>query len=306
MADDDPVEMFAKGSEDDTIRVATTYDRNTLLFGDRNQYVLNGRQLMTPKNPSIVVLSAHEDAVSAPPINSGNYVFYGKSRAGVASLHQIQMGQLVDSPESYEVSQQLDRYLKGSPLQILALTAPNYVVLRTSQVNHGFYVYQYMDTPAGTERLFDAWSRWEWHEDLGHCIGLSHHDGDILAYTVREQGGNLFAVCDRFYRETAMAAMPYFDSMVQTQITPVPNKWWPDTSVVSAAFDATSTYFLIGHDADKLAELAVQYPDDLDSLWMGYVSPAYVIPTNPYVRDRNDKAVVNGRLTISRYLVSVG
>ena len=303
--DDDPVEMFAKGAEDDTLRVATTYDRNTLLFGDRHQYVLNGRAPMTPKTATIVVLSAYEDAVDAAPINSGNYVFYAKYRNELSSLHQVQMGQLVDSPESFEVSQQLDQYLKGRPVQLVALTAPNFVFFRTSDLDNGIYLYQYIDTPAGTERLFDSWSKWQWDKSLGTGCGMTQHDGDLIVFTARQKNGKMYIVADRFYRDTALSALPYFDSAFQYPGAFPANKWDGDDVNGAIAFDRDSKYFLLGHDLNKAAGIVEQYPADLRYLWAGVECPAFVIPTNPYTRDKNDKAIVNGRLTITRFSVSV-
>jgi hypothetical protein len=38
---------------------------------------------------------------------------------------------------------------------------------------------------------------------------------------------------------------------------------------------------------------------------VGFDYPAYVSPTNPYIKDKNGKAVVVGRLTLGRVAVSV-
>lgn len=304
VADTDPIEIFAKGSEDDTLRAATTYDRNTIIFGDRAQYALNGRQLMTPKVASISVLASVENAVSAPPVSSGNYVFFGKSRDNVSSLHQLQIGQLAESPESYEVSKPLDRYLRGAPVQIVALTAPNMVFMRTTGLADGLYVYHYMDTPAGTERVFDAWARWQWASVLGRVVGIAPHNGDLLVYTVRNAGGRAYVVADRFVTATVVADRPYFDSAYPYLQAPAAGKW-PGDPTASVAFGATSQYRFIGQAANAKQSMAAQYPNDLADLWRGTDNVAEVIPTNPYIRDREGKALLMGRLTLTRAVATV-
>lgn len=304
VADTDPIELYAKGSEDDTLRAATTYDRNTIIFGDKAQYALSGRQPITPKNASIVVLSAYEDAVAARPINTGNYVFYGKTRNNVASLHQLQLGQLVDSPESYEVSKQLDRYLRGTPVQLVALTAPNMVFLRTSGLTDGVYVYHYMDTPAGTERVFDAWARWQWAPVLGSVCGITPHKGDLIVFTARTKGTKVYVVADRFVTASVLADRPYLDSAYKYGKVFGANKWDGDPAA-SKAFDSTSEFRFLGQSAAAKQDITTQYPSSLGSLWVGTESTATVIPTNPYIRDRDGKAIVMGRLTITSAAVSV-
>lgn len=315
--DDDPVEMYALGAEYDVISAGTTYDRNLLLFGKRKQYVVSGRQPLTPRNASVVVQSSHEDAVDAPPISSGNFVFYTKYRNGIASAHQVQIGQLADTPESYEVSKQLDRYLLGRPAELVATTAPNMLFLRTESQRNSLYVYTYLDSAAGSERLFDSWSRWETAPETGVIMGLSRYEGDILAYSVRvgrglnDTANKVFAVADRFVLDTARSAYPYLDSRrslatiigsAASSLSPQ----FPNIGNASAAFDDTSQNYLFGTSYADLPTLSGQLPPVNNStLWVGWNFSAYVTPTNPYMLDMNGKAIVTGRLTIVRAVVSI-
>lgn len=310
----DPIELYALGAEDDTIRVSTTYDRNLLLFGKRKQYVVSGRQPLTPANASIVVQSSHEDAVDSFPVNSGNYVFYNKYRNGVTSTHQVQIGQLVDTPESYEVSKQLDRYVVGMPHEILAVTSPNTVMLRTRAVRDAIYVYTYLDSSSGSERLFDSWSRWQWNPNMGSIAGLSKHNGDILLYTVRrgkDQTGaeSIFMAADRFVLDTSPSKYPHVDNLrlesdLSTTGTSVSDGMLgvDDRAV---AFSAGHVLFNIGLPQARRAELEAAYPGTGLYRYTGWEFPAYVTPTNPYILDSNGKAIVSGRLTLMGVNVSV-
>ena len=310
---DDPVELFALGAEDDTIRYTTTYDRNLLIFGKKHQYVISGRQPLTPQNASIVVQSSHEDAVDAPPRNSGNFVFYSKFRNGKASMHQVQIGQLVDTPESYEVSKQLDTFLTGKPSQLVAVTSPNMVLLRTEGNRQGVYTYAYLDTAAGSERLFDAWARWTWAEQVGYLVGLSQHDGDILAYMLRRDtvSGKVFIAAERFVLDTELSDRPYLDSLrnYATDTFPRTAKGTTyDTAGLQGAVDNTHPYFLFGSEGGaeaKVQDFLTQNSVPQASMWRGWNYDAYVTPTNEYVKDRNGKAIVNGRLTYTSILVSI-
>jgi len=316
IADNDPVEMFALGSEDDIIKTSTTFDRNLLFFGKRLQYTVNGRQPLTPRSASIVILSAHEDAIDAEPRNSGNYVFYCKSRNGSTSMHQIQIGMLADSPESYNVSQQLDKYLPGKPVEIVAVTAPNVVLLRTDAYRNRLYTYTYLDNAPGTERLFDAWARWEWGAAVGDIVGLSRHDGDVLVYALRsglDRHGSrkVWIACERFVLDTGLSPYPYLDSL-----RPAASMTYPDDNtfvheeaelngLASIAFGDTTPFRLLGTPWDRRLEFEEQYPGYVTDAWVGLDYDAYATPTNPYARDKNDRAIVNGRLTLGRVSISV-
>lgn len=307
--DNDPVEMYALGSEDDTIYWDATFDRNHILFGKKYQYVLPGRSMLTPRTPSIQILSANEDAINAEPKTSGNFVFFAKDSTTKGSLHQIQMGATSDSSESYECSQQLDKYIKGKPVQLLAMTAPYNIVIRSDRKPNGIYIYAYLDAMTGSERLFDSWARWEWDRKLGPSVGVSKWKGDLLNFSFRPgPNGTPLVVCDKFTFETDISERPYLDSLVPLDAKVKGNvPWWSVDweSVCDVAYDNTHKYFMLGSNYSKIDRNIPDWEADVNSLWLGVPYEAYVIPTNPYIRDRNDKAIINGRLTLSHLEVAV-
>ncbi|APL99497.1 tail protein [Aquamicrobium phage P14] len=304
--DSDPIEMYALGSEGDVIVSGVTYDRNLTLFGQRFQYVISGRNAITPTNASVVVQSAHENSVDAFPVNSGNLVFFTKYRNRMTTAHQLQIGLVADSPEAYEISRALDTYIKGRPVEIAANTSPDVVVLRTDTQRRSLYVYAYMDTAGNQERLFDSWSRFDYHEEMGALIGVSVHEGSLRLYWLREgrtEAGAYQAavVCDEQSLESETSETPYLDSWTahnQSQIV-LPSS---DTAY-GYAFTSNTPQGMLGVTHNRLHELDT-YPDK-SQLREGYLFESLVTPTNPYMRDRNDKVITTGRLTLGRILVSV-
>lgn len=305
--DNDPVEMYALGSEDDTIYWDTSFDRNHVLFGRKNQYLIPGRSLLTPKNPSIQVMSRIEDAVEAAPQQSSNFVFYAKDTATKGSLHQIQVGATSDSAESYECSQQLDKYMTGKPCEILCMTAPFNIIVRTRGKYNGFYVYTYLDSMQGGERLFDSWSRWEWDEKLGSCCGINKYKGDLLCYTARYTATGLWLVCDKFTFDTDLPTVPLLDSWRSLPTAEQYTLWWTADfeQVASVAYRNSHPYFMLGSAFKARDTNMPGWSADKAHLVVGINFNAYCVPTSPFLRDRNDKAIINGRLTVSSLTVAV-
>lgn len=197
--DNDPVGQFtAAGVENDTIRNGVLYDRNLLLTGDQHVYVLNGKQAFTAKSPNIGVQFSGKGMGWATPAGAGKYVYLLKEDAavGAAKLMQVQSGLYQDGPDLNDVSKQLRDYINGFPAEMVALANPGVVVVRTEPYPkstggfprsrpHGLYIYQYLDGN-NEERLYDAWSAWEWDPSLGIPIGITDSGtGDsFLIYTL--------------------------------------------------------------------------------------------------------------------------
>jgi hypothetical protein len=308
----DPWEGFALGAEDDTIRYSTTYDRNLILYGKRFQYQISGRQALDPKTASIVTTSAYKDANDAPPLASGNFVFYAKystlsgTEEKATSLHQVQAGVIADTPESYEVTQQLSTYIRGKPVQLVCVEAPNLVVLRTDTERDKLYTYTYLDSANASERLFDSWSKWTWEPEVGAVIGTSLKGTTLLVYMLRHDGTNCWIACEQFSLATGLSKYPYLDSLrPYSAIAAGTGAVKLTTPRMSVAFGDTSDNYMIGTPMLKLTLFMVDYAGQEAALYGGFAPLAYVTPTNPFKRDRDGNAVTSGRLTLGAVGVSV-
>ena len=123
--DIDPVSIFALGSETDTIRHSVIFDRSLLLFGDNQQYVIDGRNPVTPSTSTIIQSSAVEDATDCPPVVGGSLVFFGKRREGSAEIFQMEVGDVADTSNFTGLGLQLSDYLPGRPAQLLYVASPS-------------------------------------------------------------------------------------------------------------------------------------------------------------------------------------
>lgn len=318
--DDDPWEGYALGAEDDIIKYSALYDRSLLLYGQRFQYVVSGRQAFVPATANIAIASAYKDVVDAPPKSAGNFVFYckysGTTGKEVTSLHQVQPGVVTDVSDTYPASQVLDTYLKGKPVELLTMQAPNIVFLRTTDNRSKVFTYSYLDNPNSGERLFDSWSHWDWLSPVGSLAGMSEHKSDVLFYMIRsgttEDGqATVWYAAEKFVRDTDLSDYPYMDSL-----RPLSDFITPDavtslhggspTGGLAVAVGRGVPEAFLGVTIDRLEdEFLPTYLGIIESCWVGYCPETYVIPTNPFMRDQNGQAILSGRTTVGKIRVAV-
>lgn len=232
LGEDDPVEVYALGSEGDTIRQATVYDRNLLLLGDQFHYTMSGRVAQTPTAASISVQATIQGTSGALPKSAMQHTFFLKEDTQLAAcrLMQIQLGLFQDSPAVEDVSKQLRDYINGSPAEMAIVTGPSAVFVRTEHFLRaqgafpiarpwGIYCYNYLDQADG-QRLTESWSAWEWHEALGTPIGLtttSSGDG-ILVFTMafgRNESSQMVrsVLVQQFSARPDPTGLPYLDGL---------------------------------------------------------------------------------------------
>lgn len=300
---DDPVEMSSAGNEDDHIRAALMLDRNLVMFGDLQQYFLNGRDVLTYSNAALAPMSAYEGSASAVPASLGGQLFFTQYRGGRTQLMQMQTGNFSDTFDTYSVSQQLSTYISGEPVQIITASNPQNVIIRTESNRNGFYVYAFMDAPGQQTRYWDSWSRWEWQEALGQVIGLSTYDNSILVFTLREGRDGWSVVCDSLSRDSDHDSMPILDSRrpYPMDISYVPERYRGE---YFAAIKGGHKQQYRGIEALNAAELVDGAAVTAADVSVGVPPPTYYEPTAPYRRDSNNVAILDGRMTLTSMLLS--
>jgi len=318
--DDDPIEMYALGAEDDLISQSVTYARDLFLFGQRKQYVVSGRAALSPTNAGITVVANEQDADATRPVVVGNLLYYGKYESAenqqgaspyAGRINQFQLGLFQDTPETHCVSQQLPRYIRGKPIELAALSSPGALLVRTDGYDYGLYVYAFIDQPGTQTRAWDSWSRWQWATQVGRIIGVTSYESALLVYTLREITGAVYVACEKFTLDGGLSVRPYLDMQrsVYRYIASEGTIRLDNTDDFPngyVALPATTPRAWLGTGLADLLDAWEGWDDaDRNAAIVGTAFDSRVIFTPPFVRDNNDKAVTNGRLAVVRYVVSV-
>lgn len=317
--DDDPVEVYALGADDDIIRHSVFFDKSIVFFGERQQYTIDGRVPITPGTTTVIQSSAHEDATDAAPVSRGELVFFAKRREDLTKINQIEVGDVQDTSRVTEVSLQLYDYIGGRPVQLLAVTNPDMLLVRSTKSYNDIMIFRYLDR--GAERLLDSWSRWEYHVDLGPVIGMSSYEDQIILFHhyVNRTTGRVYVVACSQSLLTQVDDLPYLDCRVQADMLAV-EPFGNEGSIAVAVGQTHAKAYLQGeYNALSTAappspahtyhvglhKLQADYPDlTSNQAYYGFPFRAHVELTSPYRRDQNGVAVTTGRLTISRVDVS--
>lgn len=303
---DDAMEFLSQGAADDELRYGVLYDQNLVLFGLKRQYIINGKQPLTPTNANMVPMSSHADAAELPPLSAGDFIFYGKKGPSSSSVHQIQPGENTTSPASYIISSQIDLYLKGDAIELASQAKPNTLFLRTAGSRSSIYLFSYFDQQEGRKQ--DAWHRWDYNPAAGCVVGMQSTPQGLLVFTMRLKGTKLYMVADLQVMTTGLATTPYLDSQrtVADLLAHSTDSMTLATAGLSVAFDATTQWMFLGRDASQYAALLTEFPVPGNThAYVGYPYECFVTPTNPYQRNGDGDAVTSGRLTVGKFIVDL-
>lgn len=322
--DRDPVEIYALGSEDDTIRHGVLFDRSLLMFGDRQQYVVPGQNPVTPSTSTVMQSGAIEDSVDAPPVAGGSLVFFGKRREKSAEIFQIAVGDVADTTNYTGLGLQLLDYIPGKPAQLLHVSSPSLLFVRTDAAPSSLFVFRYIDQ--GNQRVLDSWSRFDYGDIFGQIVGMFLHDDALYLEVWREapkidgvvwtgaNGGYGWRVLERQSLLPQVDSLPYLDSMrpASSFISGVAYREWYNQPYLTAAVAKTGgAAWMHGvHPAPASTGLFDATFGTIGAtqaqVYVGLPYESYVELTSPHRRDANGLAITQGRLSVSSLDISCG
>ncbi len=314
LVDTDPIDMFALGAEDDVLRHSALFDKSLFVFGDKRQYVINGRTVLTPTNQNITVVSQFPNTTGAQPQGSGNFIFYtkpGDTTQPVITLNQMQYGQIADSTESYDLSQQLTDFCSGVAAEITPITSPTAIIIRP-ETSQNLYIFRYTDEVGTGRRLQAAWDRWLFDSAYGTIISLATNNDEILAMVMRRsEAGVTYLAMEQMSLRPAKSEEAYHDSY-QT-VTGVGNAAAFPSPYINGSPNLRDrcyitvvggTHPLTGAVYTNRSELTADQIDG-GTLVGGIPFVSKVTLTNPYQRDAQGNAILYGRLTLTQLNMSV-
>lgn len=334
--DNDPVSIYALGSETDTIRHSVIFDRSLLLFGDSQQYSIDGRNPVTPSTSTIIQSSAIEDTTDCPPVTGGSRVFFGKRREGSAEIFQMEVGDVADTSNFTGLGLQLSDYLPGRPAQLLYVASPSTLFVRVSEAPHSVFVFRFIDQ--NRQRILDSWSRFDYHPAFGLIYGMFYHEDALYFRIAREawvdgdghvwtggRGDYGFDVLERQSLLPQVPGLPYLDSMRKADFlyagVAYGSDWWAENYPFLATVftrDKIANYLPTDPAPPKfqywlhgvqpniktLAEWDAAFADiptrDTNYCVVGIPFDSYVELTSPVRRDQSGQPIMQGRLTVNK------
>jgi len=302
LADDDPIDI-ASALGTYVLRKMVPHNRDLIIFSDQAQFIVFGRNVLTPRNSSLVLTTEFEADLTARPVAAGRNIFFAYEYGQYTGIHEFFTDGGEDVNDSRPITQHVLQYLKGTASKMTSTTNFNKLIVSTDDDGQVLYVYEYIWV--NREKVQTSWSKWRLPREVEHTFFV-----DNLLYVICKQG-NDFDVFTLNLDNTDDEGVPY-RVMLDEKIK----------------IDAVETTFDVPYSVDNINNyVAVQgagcpHPgmrvliDSIDgntitlktdmgggSVYFGKRYTSRYIPTSPFVRDRNNVKVGSGTLMIKQFTV---
>lgn len=296
--DDDPIDISSAIGTFVLKRLAP-HNRDLVIFSDDVQFVVFGRNSLTPRNTSLVLTTEFEADLRASPVAAGRNVFFAFKYGNFTGVQEFFTQD--DINDARPITQHVSQYIRGAPSQLISTTNFSKLMIRTDDDLKTVYVYEYVWLNG--EKVQSSWSKWKFPLDIQHMFFV-----DNLLYTVtgNAEDYELYSIdLDDNFDE----GVPYRVSLDQkVKFANVNKTIYPDYNI-----DDITNYIAVQGEGcpnpgmrakiSNYSQGQVTLESDMSggSVFFGKKYKCKYQPTMPFVRDRDGVKVGSGTLNLKQF-----
>ncbi len=216
ITDGDPIDYSASHDEVSLLKYAVTFQEALLLFGEKNQFVLDSPDILSPSTAVITHVSPYSIDPDIRPVAGSKTLFYcsgeDDTSTGATRVKEFYIDSDHDRKESADITAHVPKYIPENITRLVS-TPDREMLFLLPSTGTELYVYKYYWS--GTDKIQSAWFKYTLPPGcLCRSIELI---GDTL-YLFNEYAGalhleKLLIDTDAVYTETV------FDYCLDRQIT---------------------------------------------------------------------------------------
>ncbi|WVH05417.1 tail protein [Agrobacterium phage Alfirin] len=181
LVDTDPIDISSTSVEASVMRAAIPNNRDMVVFSQKGQFLIFGRNVITPQNAALVLTTTFEAELKAKPAASGPYVFFATNYGRFTGIREFYSEGTTDANDARLITQHVKEYIVGRASRIIASSNYDMVLVQTDRDRNTVYTYQYIWS--SNEKVQSAWSKWV----LPFETVYSFFDEEMIYFVMRQQ-----------------------------------------------------------------------------------------------------------------------
>lgn len=306
VADSDPIDVQSTAKGVTKMLYGVPINRDLVIFADNAQFVILGRNTITPDNCSLILTTSFEINLDLPPVPAGRNIFYGFNYGAYLGIGEFFTSDSADVNDSRAITEHVLKYIPEGARRLASSSNFDTLLVQTAN-RKDLYVYEYIWV--GDRKAQSSWSRWMFPSDIYHFFF-----SESVVYVISRSGNNYFlekfdlntqfdedlnyqVKLDRKRLITGVTTtvtnpLPYvtdIDDMVFVQGTGCP---YPGMRAMVSSYNAgTGVVTFTTNMGGGTIIAGIRY------------RTAYR-PSMPFVRDRDGVKIGTGRLIIGKFIIN--
>lgn len=308
----DPVDGYADTDEINNLVHHAVLDGDIIFFAENGQFLIDGSKPLTKDNLTFKRVTSYPMNTLAKPAVTGESVMFSFKSGKYAGIREMFTDSFTDTKRARPVTEHVAEYIEGTPIDLIASPNINTLFVLTDINRDTLYVYDWLWI--GDQKAQSAMHTWKldgiieyvkFIQDRAYFVirrstGVyleympisSDSDDNGLDFPLRlDQRSTVSAVYNNFRWEFSL---PYEVSDYDKLRAVRGEGCWDADKGTSVIFENDGNDYWTYDDLADLSE------NTTCTLNVGTVFTSKYIPTRPYLKDQNGRAIGLDRFTLAK------
>ena len=182
LIDSDPIDISVSSPRVTFLRAGVGFQENLILFADNGQFVLKGRDTLTPTTVSVSPITNFNYESQVDPLALGSYIYFPFSRGAHSGIQEFTVNATTDTYDSVEITEQAPAYIPKNIIKMVGTTSEDVIAVLSKEETGSLYIYKYFWN--NRQKILSSWSKFTF---TGSVRGMEFIDSDL--YVVRSVSG---------------------------------------------------------------------------------------------------------------------
>lgn len=302
-ADTDPIDVQSTSEGITSMVHAIPHNRDLVIFAEKKaQFIVFGRNTLTPDNASLVLTTAFEANLNAKPVPSGRNVFFAINYGNFTGIREFYTEGAADINDSRPVTQHVLKYISGLVKHMSTSSNFDTLLVQAGDLNK-LYIYEYIWV--GDRKAQSSWSTWTFPEDVVFFFFI---ESVIYLVSKIEDTYAMYKIDLNAQFNDGLTYQVKLDKRVVHEnvsydiVNPVPYETDPDNMVFVQGIGCPYPGMRVMAESYDAGTDTITLEDDMDGgdVIAGVRYTSSYIPTMPLIKDQSGTKIGTGKLRLSR------
>jgi len=314
--DTDPISIYADSEQINYLEAAISFDGDTVFFSKSSQFLLPGDKALTSANAVLRKTTNFETNLNVKPVASGDSILFALNYGRYTGIREYFTDSVTDTKMARPITDHVKEYISGEPEIMVASTNLNLLLIKAQEDN---VLYSYDWLWQGSDKVQSAWGKITFTEG-DKILHLAFVDDKLRVVIERDSLAVMCETVDLGDADSTGLTFPVrLDRQSDATFT------WDATDEV---WKTTDTLASVDINNIRVVRSTGCYEAELGALvniervgselWsydnlsteiectciIGVPYTCSFTPTNPVVKDQNDKAMNLDHLTVGAFYVN--
>lgn len=307
VADTDPIDVQSTAQGVTQMLRAIPNNRDLVVFADNAQFIVLGRNAITPLNCSLVLTTSFEANLDATPVPAGRNIFFAINYGGYTGIREFYTSDSVDINDSRPITQHVLKYIPGNVRRLASTSNFDTLLVQSSDSLTNLYVYEYIWVQ--DKKAQSSWSKWIMPDDVMYFFFV-----ESVIYVVSKINSSYCLskmdldtrFDDNVPYQVKLDRKVSVDGVRTTIANPIPFCTDPDDMVFVQGKDCPYPGMRAMVKEYNAEDDEITFTTDMEegTVLGGIRYRSAYRPTIPFVKDADGVKVGTGRLVISKFFIN--